>query len=98
MDQKNLQNKTDNLDEQQLAKLAKYISKLEKEKQLAKEEPKKKLEKKSMTKIVSSKKKAYESFNVDIINSKDPQVQLQKSKELTKDFLTGKLNKNDGIK
>ena len=38
-----LQNKIDNLDEQQQAKLAKYISKLEKEKQLAKEEPKKNL-------------------------------------------------------
>ena len=86
------------------AKLAKYISKLEKEKRLAKliskrqkqlvkEEPKKKL-----TKIVSSKKKAYETFNVDIINNKDPQVQLHKSKELTKDFLIGKLNKNYGIK
>ena len=42
---------------------------------LAKEEPKNKL-----TKIVSSTKKAYESFNVDIINSKDPQLQLHKSK------------------
>ena len=31
-----LQNKIDNLDEKQQAKLAKYISKLEKEKQLAK--------------------------------------------------------------
>ena len=41
-----LQNKIDNLDKQQQAKLAKYISKLEKEKQLAKRqkqlEPKKK--------------------------------------------------------
>ena len=41
-----LQNKIDNLDKQQQAKLAKYISKLEKEKQLAKKqkqiEPKKK--------------------------------------------------------
>ena len=92
MDRKNLQNKIDNLDKQQLAKLAKYISKLEKEKQLAKEEPKKKL-----TKIVSSTNKAYESFNVDIINDKDPQVQLHQSKELTKDFLIGELNKNYGI-
>ena len=33
MDQKYLQNKIDNLDEQQQAKLAKYISKLEKEKE-----------------------------------------------------------------
>ena len=38
-----------------------------------------------------------ESFNVDIINNKDPQVQLHKSKELTKDFLTGELNKKHGI-
>ena len=71
---------------------------MEKEKQLAKEEPKKKLEKKSITKIESSKRKAYESFNVDIINNNDPQVQLHKSKELTKDFLIGELNKNYGIK
>ena len=49
MDQKHLQNKIDNLDRQQQAKLAKYISKSEKEKQLtkliskqlSKEEPKK---------------------------------------------------------
>ena len=47
---------------------------------------------------MSSKKKAYESFNVDIINNKDPQVQLHKSKELTKCFLIGELNKNYGIK
>ena len=71
---------------------------MEKEKQLAKEEPKKKLEKKNITKIVSSKKNAYESFNVDIINNKVPQVQLHKSKEITKDFLIGELNKNYGIK
>ena len=68
-------------------KLTKLISK--KQKQLAKEEPKKKL-----TKIVSSTNKAYESFNVDIINDEDPQVQLHQSKELTKDFLIGELNKN----
>ena len=92
-----LQNKIDNLDKQQQAKLAKYISKLEKEKQLAKRQ--KQLEpKKKLTKIVSSTNKAYESFNVDIINDKDPQVQLYQSKELTKDFLIGKLNKNYGIK
>ena len=36
MDKKHLQNKIDNLDRQQQAKLAKYISKLEKEKQLLK--------------------------------------------------------------
>ena len=45
-----------------------------------------------------SKKKAYESFNVDIINKKDPQVQLHKSKELSKDFRIGELNKNYRIK
>ena len=42
--------------------------------------------------------KAYESFNVDIINDKDPEVQLHQSKELTKEFLIGKLNKTYGIK
>ena len=60
-----LQNKIDNLDEQQQAKLAKYISKLEEEKQLAKRQ--KQLAKKKLTKIVSSTNKAYGSFNVDII-------------------------------
>ena len=59
--------------------------------------PKKKL-KESITKIVSSNKKVYESFNVDIVNNKDPQVQLHKSKELTNDFLICELNKNCGIK
>ena len=54
--------------------------------------------KKSITEILSSMNKAYESFNVDIINDKDPQVQLHQSKELTKDFLIGELNKNYGIK
>ena len=106
MDQKNLQNKIDNLDKEQQAKLAKYISKLENKKQLTKlipkqlpkEEPKKNLEKKIITKIVSSMNKAYESFNVDIINDKVLQVQLHQSKELTKDFLIGELNKNYGIK
>ena len=63
------------------------------QKQLAKEEPKKKL-----TKIVYSTNKAYESFNVDIINDKDPQVPLHQSKELTNDLLIGELNKNYGIK
>ena len=43
------------------------------------------------------RKKAYESFNVDIKNNKDPQVQLHKSKELIKDVLLGELNKNYGI-
>ena len=47
---------------------------------------------------MSSKQKAYESFNVDIINNKDPQVQLHKSKELTKDFIICELNKKHGIK
>ena len=47
---------------------------------------------------MSSTNKAYESFNDDIINDKDPQVQLHQSKELTKDFLIGELNKNYGIK
>ena len=76
MDQKHLQKKKKNdiLGEQQLHKLFKLISKRRKQ-----EEPKKKLEtidKKSIIKIVTSKQKAYESFNVDIINNKDPQVQL----------------------
>ena len=47
---------------------------------------------------MSSTNKAYESFNVDIINNKDPQVQLHQSEELTKDFLIGELNKKHGIK
>ena len=92
--------KNDNLDEQQLYKLTKLMFK--RQKQLTKEEPKKKLketiDKNSITEIVSSKKKAYESFNLDIINNKDPQVQRHKSKELTKDFLIGELNKKHGIK
>ena len=46
---------------------------------------------------MSSTNKAYEIFNVDIINNKYPQLQLQ-SKELTKNFLIGELNKKDGIK
>ena len=61
------------------------------QKDLAKEEPK-------ITKIVSPTNKAYESFNVDIIYDKDPQVQLRQSKELTKDFLIGELNKRYGKK
>ena len=47
---------------------------------------------------MSSTNKAYESFNVDLITDKDPQVQLHKSKELTKEFLIGELSKNYGIK
>ena len=43
---------------------------------------------------MSSTNKAYESFNGDIINNKDPQVKLHKSKELTKDFLISDSNKN----
>ena len=58
----------------------------------------KKSPRKKLTKIVSSTNKAYESFNVDIITDKDPQVQLHKSNELTKDFLIGELNKTYGIK
>ena len=90
--------RNDNLDElisKSQKQPAKLISK--RQKQLAKDEPKKKL-KVSITKIVSSKKKAYESFNVGIINNKDPQVQLHQSNELTKDFLIGELNKKYGIK
>ena len=47
---------------------------------------------------MSSTNKAYEGFNVDIINNKDPQVQLHQSKKITKDFLIGELNKKHGIK
>ena len=67
------------------------VSQKTKQKHLAKEEPK-------ITKIVSPTNKAYESFNVDIIYDKDPQVQLRQSKELTKDFLIGELNKKYGKK
>ena len=70
------------------------------ENNLPKKSPRKlkQIDKKSITESVSSKQKAYESFNVDIINNKDPQVQLHQSKELTKDFLIGELNKKHGIK
>ena len=145
MDQKNLQNKIDNLDElvsKSQKQLAKLISKRQKQKQLAKEEPKKKLEKKSITKIVLDKqqqaklakyisklekekqlikaikikekqqkspqpqitkietttKKSYERFNVSIIDNNDPSIQLNKSKQLTNDFLIDELNKKRGIK
>ena len=93
------QNKIDNLDEF-ISKNQKQLNKLisKRQKQLAKEEPKKKLGKKSITKIASSTNKAYESFNVNIINNKDPQVQLHQSKKITKDFLIGELNKKHGIK
>ena len=40
----------------------------------------KKSPRKQITKIVSSMNKAYDRFNVDIINNKDPQVQLHQSK------------------
>ena len=33
-----------------------------------------------------------------MINNKDPRVRLHQSKELTKDFLIGELNKKYGIK
>ena len=84
------QNKIDNLDEQQLHKLSKLISK--RRNNLSKKSPpppkkKKKKKKKtrknwqkSITKIVPSTNKAYESFNVDIINNTDPQVQLHQLK------------------
>ena len=62
MDQKILQNKIDNLHEQQHAKLAKYISKLEKEKQIRKAIKIKEKQEKSpqppITKIVSSTTKS----------------------------------------
>ena len=57
-----LQNKTDYLDEQQQAKLTKYISKLEKEKQLSKRQ--KQLAKKKLTKIVSSTNKAMKALTL----------------------------------
>ena len=60
---------------------------------------KKKKLKKSITKIdCLPRKKAYKSFNVDIMNNKSPQVQVHRSKEFTKDFLIGELNKMHGIK
>ena len=71
LQKKKKRKKKDNLDEQQLYELTKLISK--RQKQLSKDEHKKKqIDRKSITKIVSSKKKANESFNVDIINNKDP--------------------------
>ena len=65
----------------------------EKQKQLAKEKSKKKI-----TKIVSSTNKTYERFNVSTIDNNDPLIQLNKSKQLTNDFLIDELNKNRGIK
>ena len=66
-----LQNKIDNLDKQQQAKLAKYISKLEKEKQLIKmkEKQQKSPPPPQITKIETTKKKSYERFNVSIIDN-----------------------------
>ena len=91
MDHKNFQKKEekekDNLSERQLLELNRLTSK--RQEQLAKEEPKKKLEtidKKSITKIVSLTNKSYESFNVDIIDNKDPQVQLHQSKRINQGF------------
>ena len=85
MDQNNLQNKIDNLDKQQRAKLAQYISKLEKEKQLRKAIKNKEKQQKSpqapkekITKIETTKKKSYERFNVSIIDNNDPLIQLNK--------------------
>ena len=100
-----LQNKFDNLDKQQQAKLAKYISKLEKEKQLRKAIKIKEKQQKSprppkeeITKIETTKKRSYERFNVSIIDNNDPLMQLNKSKQLTDDFLIDELNKKCGIK
>ena len=83
---KKIQNKIDNLKQQQ-AKLAKYISNLEKEKQLIKAiKNKEKLQnspqprKEEVTKIGTTKKKSYERFNVSIIDNNDPLIQLNKSK------------------
>ena len=99
-----LQNKIDNLKQQQ-AKLAKYISKLEKEKQLIKaikikekQQKSPQLPKEEITKIENTKKKSYERFNVSIIDNNDPLIKLNKSKQLTNDFLIDVLNKKRGIK
>ena len=60
-----LQNKIDNLDKQQQAKLAKYISRLEKEKQLIKiKEKQQKNPQPEITKTETTKKKSYLRFNV----------------------------------
>ena len=64
MDQNFLQNKIVNLDELISKRLKTICQRRAQVKKL----------KESIIKIVSSKKKAYESFNVDIINNKDPQV------------------------
>ena len=91
--------KIDNLDDLISKSQNKLPNLSPKEKKMPKKNPpKKKTRKKSITKIVTSTNKAYESFNVDIINNKDPQVQLHQSKELTKNFLIGELNKKHGIK
>ena len=96
-----LQNKIENLDKlisKKQKQLAKLISKRQKQKQLAKEEPKKKLDKKNITEIETTKQKSYERFNVSIIDNNDPLIQLNKSKQLTNDFLIDELNKKRGIK
>ena len=96
---KKKQNKIDNLDKQQQAKLAKYIFKLENEKQLIKiKEKQQKSLQPQITKIETTKKKSYERFNVSIIDNNDPLIQLNKSKRLTNDFLIDELNKKHGIK
>ena len=67
---KKIQNQIDNLDKQQQAKLAKYISKLEKEKQLIKaikiKEKQHKRPQPQITKFETTKKKCHERFNVSI--------------------------------
>ena len=47
---------------------------------------------------MSSTNKAYERFNVSITDNNDPLIQLNKSKQLTNDFLIDELNKKRGIK
>ena len=85
------QNKIDNLDEQQQAKLAKYIAKFEKEKQLRKAIKIKEKQQKSpqplkeeITKIETTMKKSYERFNVFIIDNNVPLIQLNKKKKKKK--------------
>ena len=96
-----LQNKIDNLKQQQ-AKLAKYISKLKKEQQLIKAIKIKEKQQNSPQRHKEEKrlqrKKSYQRFNVPIIDNNDPLIQLNKSKQLTNDFLIDELNKKRGIK
>ena len=78
---KHLLNNIDNLDEQQQAKLANCISKLEKEKQLIKaikiKEKQQKSPQPQITKIEPTKKKSYECFNVSLIDNIDPLIQIK---------------------